>query len=62
MWANFITFNNNIGYLRRGQTFIYFQIKSDLREIYGNFDILKIKPSLGLGMFTIDRTSLGGSE
>ena len=53
MWANFITFNNNIGYLRRGQTFIYFQIKSDLREIYGNFDILKIKPSLGLGMFTI---------
>ena len=51
IWANFITFNYNIGYLRRGQIFMYFQIKSDLREKnYGNLDILTIKQSLGLGI------------
>ena len=32
IWANFRTFNCNIGYLRRDHTFMYFQIKSDLRE------------------------------
>ena len=30
IWVNFITFNYNIGYLRRGQFFMYFQIESDL--------------------------------
>ena len=32
IWTNFITFNDNIRYLRRDQTFMYFQIESDLRE------------------------------
>ena len=27
IWANFTTFNYNIGYLRKGQTFMYFQIE-----------------------------------
>ena len=32
IWANLITFHYNIGYMRRDHTFMYFQIKSDLRE------------------------------
>ena len=39
IWANFVSFNYNIGYLRRDQTFMHFQIESDLREKCGNFDI-----------------------
>ena len=48
-----VTFNYNIGYFRRDQTFMYFQIERDLREKkYGNFDILTIKLSLRLGIIT----------
>ena len=53
IWANFRTFNyNNYNkYLRRDHTFMYFQIKSDLREKYRHFGIFtKKKPSLGLGI------------
>ena len=32
IWANFITFHYNIGYMRRDHNFTYFQIKSNLRE------------------------------
>ena len=30
IWANFTTFNYNIGYLRIYHTFMYFQIESNL--------------------------------
>ena len=30
---------------------MYFQIESNSREKYGNFDILTMKQSLGLGIF-----------
>ena len=52
IWAKFVSFNYNIGYLRTDQTFMHFQIISDLREKCGNFDILPITSSLGLGIFT----------
>ena len=53
IWANFITFNYNIGYLRRDHTFMYFQIKSDFREKIWKFGhFYNEKPSQGLGIFT----------
>ena len=52
IWADFVTFNYNIGYFSRDQTFMYFQRESDLRKKYGNIDILTIKSSLRLGIFT----------
>ena len=52
IWANFRTFNYSIGYLRRDYTFMYFQIKSDLREKIWKFGhFYNKKPSLGLGIF-----------
>ena len=50
--GQFITLNYNIGYLRRGQTFMYFQIESNLRENYGNFDILNNKTKFIVRNFT----------
>ena len=45
--------NDCIGYLRRDHTFMYFQIKSNLREKIWKFGhFYNKKPSLGLGSFT----------